>query len=471
MGWNTSLWLIWAVTTTSAGVVLVAGMLYGGATRAKLLIGKTSSGHHQIELACNACHTQPFGGGEVLQNACLGCHKADLKAARDSHPIKKFTDPRNADRLQQLNAIECVTCHREHKPEITHAMGVTLPIDYCARCHGDIGKERSSHRGLAFTTCASAGCHNYHDNRALYEDFLVKHGDDPDVRLKAFVNLRAREIAKLPASKALPRDAADAPQEKLAEAAVVDDWLATTHAKAGVNCSGCHEPARKKDAPASLAEWVAHPDQKICATCHQSEAETFTQGKHGMRLAENLLVSSDGLFGIFKREPLTPMRPELARLPMQSKAHGREIGCNSCHPAHRFETARAQVGACLGCHDDRHSRAYIGSPHHKLWLAEINGVGAKGTGVSCATCHMPRRGVEDASGAYVTVANHNQNENLRPNEKMIRSVCAECHGLRFAIDALADTELAKRNYSGKPSVHIESIDWAKKRISEKEASK
>jgi hypothetical protein len=46
---------------------------------------------------------------------------------------------------------------------------------------------------------------------------------------------------------------------------------------------------------------------------------------------------------------------------------------------------------------------------------------------------------------------------------MVRSVCASCHGLRFTLDALADPELARRNFSGRPSARVQSIDWALKR--------
>jgi hypothetical protein len=63
--------------------------------------------------------------------------------------------------------------------------------------------------------------------------------------------------------------------------------------------------------------------------------------------------------------------------------------------------------------------------------------------------------------------NHNQNDVLRPNEKMIRPVCLQCHSLDFSIDALADKALIENNFSGKPSVHIPSIDWALKRVEKK----
>lgn len=63
----------------------------------------------------------------------------------------------------------------------------------------------------------------------------------------------------------------------------------------------------------------------------------------------------------------------------------------------------------------------------------------------------------------VVATQHNQNKNLRPNEKMLRSVCLHCHSLEFSIDALADKNLIANNFTGTPGVHIRSIDMAKKR--------
>ena len=85
------------------------------------------------------------------------------------------------------------------------------------------------------------------------------------------------------------------------------------------------------------------------------------------------------------------------------------------------------------------------------------------SGVSCATCHMPRKPVKYGDGEYIIVE-HNQNDNLRPNEKMLRSVCMDCHGLGFAIDALADRKLIETNFSDKPSIHVESLDLVKQRL-------
>jgi len=61
---------------------------------------------------------------------------------------------------------------------------------------------------------------------------------------------------------------------------------------------------------------------------------------------------------------------------------------------------------------------------------------------------------------------HNQNLNLQPNERMLRTVCMDCHGLEFAIDSLADENLINNNFQGRPSRHIESMDWARRRVEE-----
>jgi len=470
---GSSLWLVWVVSALAGSGVLLGAMFYGGQSRALLLIGETTSGHHQIELACEACHTSAFGGKEVIQDACVGCHAEELERAKDSHPAKKFTDPRNADRIAILDATQCITCHTEHRPEITNAMGVTLPDDYCALCHEDVGKNRPSHIDLPFETCATAGCHNYHDNRALYEDFLERHANKPEIALKAYLELRANPPEK-PAPEEEPitlASKADAPSQHMKDSKITEDWLATAHSAAGVNCSGCHAPDAKS-AEEIEKTWIEAPDHKTCANCHTHEVKSFTQGKHGMRLAEGMTTQLDGPLGFFKNTNLGPMSPKLARIPMSSKAHDTELNCTTCHSAHAFNTEKAEIDACLTCHNDEHSKSYIDSPHHKLWLAEKNGSGDKGTGVTCATCHMPRFLHEDPDTYEETlVVNHNQNDNLRPNEKMIRSVCMSCHGLGFAIDALADPKSIKSNFAGRPSVHVESIDWVIKRLKEREGKK
>jgi formate-dependent nitrite reductase cytochrome c552 subunit len=147
---------------------------------------------------------------------------------------------------------------------------------------------------------------------------------------------------------------------------------------------------------------------------------------------------------------------------MKPEAAHRELGCTSCHVAHEFDTRQAAVESCLSCHNDPHSLSYKRSRHFQLWQKESKDDAAAGSGVSCATCHLPRERHGSGDDPRVVVQ-HNQNLNLRPNEKMIRSVCLDCHGLAFSLDALADAALVRTNFIGRPSRHVESIDMALRR--------
>lgn len=425
--------------------------------RAALLPGQTTHGHHQIELACESCHSSPFGGGAVMQEACVNCHGAALKEGDDKHPASKFDDPRNAFRLAKIDAQQCIACHVEHRPAATHAMGLTQPKDYCFHCHSGPDEMPADHKGLPFDGCMAAGCHNYHDNRALYEDFLLKHAGEPpllDKRqlperdlLTALQESLAYPQARYPVQP-LAAAAVDAPRGHRADPKIHADWLGTAHAKAGVNCSGCHVVGATvpegEPRPANDGQWVERPaTPQSCQGCHVVETKGFLSGKHGMRLAQGL----------------SPMAPAQARLPMRSEAAHAELSCTSCHTAHRFDTKAAAVESCLSCHDDTHSLAYKQSPHRELWRRELQGELPPGSGVTCASCHMPRVRVSTDEGSRMAVQ-HNQNDTLQPNEKMIRPACMSCHGLGFSIDALADRALIDRNFAGQPSRHVESIDMA-----------
>ncbi|MCY4045161.1 MAG: cytochrome c3 family protein [Cellvibrionales bacterium] len=454
-------WIIWALSSLALSGYLGNELLFEK-EKPNFLIGQSTSGHHQIELACSTCHTDPFGGGEVLQNACLNCHEEELTLAQDSHPGKKFNDPRNADLISVLDARQCITCHSEHNPDITRPMGVTMPEDYCVQCHQDIATERPSHDGMGFETCASSGCHNYHDNRALYEDFLLKHGhgelqtpiksaSTDEYLLAEF--LHDQGITWQDDKKILEKNSAIVLPE---DTEITNLWHNSPHQLNGIGCLTCHtrnSNELKTGTKNELTITNKNINKKIffnekpgidaCSQCHQSEAKGFLEGKHGMRLAQQL----------------QPMSPAMARANMQPNAH-QELSCASCHNPHSLDLQPAKVDACLGCHADDHSTAFLASPHGKLWLsnAEIE--------VTCATCHMPKVSTEINGKRHISVE-HNQNATLRPSEKMIRSSCLNCHTLQFSLDALADETLIKNNFNGKPTTNILSIEMAKEREQQK----
>ena len=322
-------------------------------------------------------------------------------------------------------------------------MGLSLPGDYCWHCHQEIGEQRPSHKDLAYDSCANAGCHNYHDNRALFEAFLVKHVGEPDMLDQQTVPPRtlAEDWAKRkPDRTPLSATDRDAPDSVKVDETLLTEWATTAHAAAGVNCTECHS--------GDDGTWFDKISHDACRKCHDSQVETFVEGRHGMRLAVGL----------------SPMKPADARLPMNHSSFHTELNCVACHGSHRFDTQFAAVDACLKCHKDEHSLAYKDSTHYALWEQEIAGDGPANTGVTCATCHMPREKGDDGR----IFVQHNQNNNLRPNDKMVRSACAHCHGLQFSLNALADADLVKKNFGGESSVYVESIDMAKAWVDERE---
>lgn len=440
----------------------LASIMTQGEDKTLFMPGELTAGHYQIELSCDSCHKGSFTDRASMLETCVECHGDQRKKPFDSHPKAKFTDPRNADRLKNINALECISCHVEHQPHNVKAHGVTQPDDFCVHCHKDIGKDRPSHQGMEFDTCASAGCHNYHNNRALYTDFLIKHMDEPDLLSKTVVPERQYvkvldEIVTYPHDlypvKKLSTNDIDAPSNIKTSKDIKKDWLTTAHANAGVNCSACHMQAPEQGAE---KVWLENPDHNSCKSCHDMEVKHFVQGKHGMRLGVGL----------------DAMSPAEARLPMKADALDKKLECNTCHAAHRYDVKAAAVDSCLTCHDDGHSRAYKQSSHYRLWKKELVGELPEGSGVSCATCHMPRVEADVSDWLQRIMVQHNQNATLSPNEKMIRPACLQCHGLGFSIDALADENLILNNFNGRPSVHIESIDMAKayKERHEKEKS-
>lgn len=448
-------WFAWALVNLSIAAYFLFGLVApASSSKTVWLPGKTTHGHYQIEMDCDACHdpgrsTQEPTASDLMQDACIRCHGEQLTAANDTHPAKKFNDPTNADRLKVLDAQNCLSCHQEHVPQQTLAMGLTMPADYCWHCHQEVADSRPSHQGMAYDSCVTAGCHNYHDNRALYEKYLDDHhgqADHLDLALLPARNTVSGLSGKFRPSESLTIADADHPAGETFDESILNEWSTTTHALAGVNCSHCH--GGNKD-PA----WASAVATDRCEQCHADQVASFGTGKHGMRPASGLPA----------------MTPAQARLPMHSGAAHRQLDCSACHPGHRFDTQYAATQACLGCHADDHSLAYIDTSHAALWRDEVAGAGQSGSGVSCASCHLPR--IEGESGIWV---NHDQNANLRPNETMAREVCVNCHGLEYSLSALADAEVVAACFGASPSKRIKSVqmarDWFEQRNAKRRAT-
>lgn len=440
------------VVTLLLGGILGYNLFYGD--KDLFLPGSSTKGHHQIEQKCSLCHVKPFDTDDSMQGACLSCHEDSLEMARDTHPMKKFTDPRNANLLANLDATKCVTCHIEHSPEITGQFGVTMAPDFCFHCHQGIADERPSHENFDFSTCGSAGCHNFHDNRAQYESFLAKHINQPALAANARLRVpNAFAVWKKNNSDnaALTREMQDGNLIPDSRPEVIDAWHSSVHAQVGANCLSCHAQSGSEVDSSEVKLRDGH-DLTVasCTDCHAAQVDGFKLGLHGMRLASGL----------------SPLKVIDARLPMQNEVAHESLTCSSCHDPHKPDLQFAATDACLGCHADEHSLNYTKSAHATLWRQEVAGEVPTGKGVSCASCHMPRI----KKGKLVSVE-HNQSLTLEPNSKMIRPVCLECHGLEYSVAALSDRNLIRRNFSGAFDPTHLSFELVRERIAAKKAQK
>lgn len=401
-----------AVIAVGLGLVLALGGAFVLERRSLFLPGTTSAGHHLLETQCGACHV---AFASVPNERCAGCHKPELED--DVHPVRMFDDPRWAATLEKVDALRCVTCHREH---VVTAGGATVDRRFCFPCHDDVVDKRASHRALAPESCGEAGCHNYHDNTALNVAFLKKRRGDPELLPRPALAEWAREAAR-PPRPPLP----DHPATVAAAASLVADWQGSAHAASGVSCMKCHQGG---------GGFVAKPTPDACRTCHAFEVTSFHAGTHGARTSLGL----------------SPATPGMARLPMKAfRVAAPAHSCATCHDPHRLDTRRAAVEACLGCHDDTHSRRFGASPHATTAAQDPEAVRVAPGAVTCATCHLPRMRVQTDEGMRVLV-NHNNSYTARPRDRMAKVVCTACHGFPFALAAVLDDGLVATNFRGRP---------------------
>jgi hypothetical protein len=392
-------------------LIVLIGSAFVLKRREFFLPGTTSDGHHVMERSCDSCHA-PFAG--VANDRCFSCHRAEL--ADDIHPPGLFDDPHWAEDLTRIDALHCVTCHREHR---VAPAGVTIGRDFCFACHDDVVKNRPSHRGLDPASCGDAGCHNYHDNSALNPSYLAAHLREPALLKNPGVPARAI-LARTAAVPSL-----DVPRGLATPAVMVAGWSASAHAAAGVTCASCH---------ADSGRLVTRPGPAACRRCHDFEVDTFFAGKHGVRIQLGL----------------PPLRPRDARLPMKLEAVSGplHLDCATCHDPHSVNTRPAATTACLGCHDDGHSRSFQGSPHAKPPVP---------ASLTCATCHLPRVKVRRDGKSRVAV-NHNNSFTLRPRDRMAALVCTSCHGLEFSLTSIMNDRLVANNFAGRPQERLQTFE-------------
>ena len=406
------IWVLWAAATTRRLLMLAAWMLVAGDRRPF----PDRRDDRRPPPVRDRLRDLPYRPGlrrrrEGREGAEQGLphlpRPEELRAADDSHSTKRFRSPRMAAFREKLDARLCTSCHVEHRPEITRASAVSVAMDFCVACHSegeqDVRKNRPSHAGLGFDTCASSGCHNYHDNRALYEDFLVKHAHADMACAVPAHALAARQRSRAPAPEAaLGRDDAAAPAAALGSAATVDDWAGSGHAAAGVNCAACpcagsapgtprfpgSSPiGRTTPAPAGLRRLSPAAGEDLrarparYAPASPDQQSPVTRRKNSRRSA-SATGCRRGLLAALEdpSPPATDGRPRGAashagrsRAPTSRLRKLSPAPCGRHPPSPRSRRARpATMTAIPG--------AYVEALTHQLWLAEIAGEAKPGTG-------------------------------------------------------------------------------------------
>jgi hypothetical protein len=210
-------------------------------------------------------------------------------------------------------------------------------------------------------------------------------------------------------------------------AGLTEQWRASAHAEAGVNCLDCHQ-ASPDDADA-----ITHEGQTIatvvspmdCGRCHTVEEEQQRGSVHAEAVAiihermpamvTNLAgpaIEAAGcaqchgstvrLMGDGKLDPNTWPNSGIGRI----NPDGSRGSCSSCHGRHEFSKAQArEPQACVRCHSGPHSpdkEVYEASKHGMAFATHRDQMNLDGdtwiagkdysAAPTCATCHMGAAG-------------------------------------------------------------------------------
>lgn len=180
---------------------------------------------------------------------------------------------------------------------------------------------------------------------------------------------------------------------------IVNDWQLSKHSGNDVICSDCH--GSEHNSPSNVDK-VSMPTPEVCATCHETQVNQYSKGKHALGWASMNAMPTihmqpmaliDGMKGCGSCHKIGLKSEEQIK---QLKADGQQYGvasCDACHTRHLFSLEEArQPQACQTCHmgfDHPQWEMYSSSKHGVRYLLKQNGVLPENTSApTCQTCHM-----------------------------------------------------------------------------------
>lgn len=180
---------------------------------------------------------------------------------------------------------------------------------------------------------------------------------------------------------------------------IVTDWQLSKHSANEVDCSVCHG---SKHNNAQNIDKVELPTPETCKTCHETQVEQFSKGKHSLAWVSmnamptfhmQPMAMTDGMKGCGGCHKIgLKSADDIKKLKAQGSGYG-VASCDACHTRHTFSVKEAkQPQACQTCHmgfDHPQWEMYSGSKHGVRYLLKQNGILSENTSApTCQTCHM-----------------------------------------------------------------------------------
>ena len=181
---------------------------------------------------------------------------------------------------------------------------------------------------------------------------------------------------------------------------MVADWKLSRHAEVGVGCTTCHGEGDHDAYDMGRIDKIPTPE--TCRTCHPTQVDQFSAGKHALAWAAmNAMPSihaqpvalTEGMKGCGGCHKIG-LKDEAAVLALKETGSGYGLAsCDACHTRHLFSVKEArQPQACQTCHmgmDHAQWEMYSTSKHGVRYLLKQNGTLPEGTAApTCQTCHM-----------------------------------------------------------------------------------
>lgn len=134
---------------------------------------------------------------------------------------------------------------------------------------------------------------------------------------------------------------------------IVTDWQLSKHSANEIICSDCH--GSEHNSPSNVDK-VSMPTPEVCATCHETQVNQYSKGKHALGWASMNAMPTihmqpmaliDGMKGCGSCHKIGLKSEEQIK---QLKADGQQYGvasCDACHTRHLFSLEEArQPQAC-----------------------------------------------------------------------------------------------------------------------------